>query len=40
MVNMVSITSLTLNQMKERNTDTNTNTKHLFKLLKSIDISI
>ena len=44
MINMVSIASLTLNltqnQMEEKNTDMNTNMKHLIKLLKSIDIGI
>ena len=44
MINMVSITSLTLNltlnQMKVKNTDTNTNTKCSSELLKSIDIGI
>ena len=44
MINMDLIASLTLNltpnQMKEKNTDVNTNMKHSFKLLKSIDISI
>ena len=44
MINMVSIAALTLNltpnQMKEKNTDMNINTKCSFKFLKSIDVSI
>ena len=44
MINMVSIASvalnLTPNQMKEKNTDMNTNMKCLSKLLKPTDISI
>ena len=44
MTNMVSIASLTLNltlsQMKVKSTDTNINTKHSSKLLKSIDDDI
>ena len=44
MINMVSIASQTLNltqnQMKEKNTDMNTNIKCLFKLLKAFDMDI
>ena len=44
MINMVSIAPLTLNlapnQMKVKNTDMSTNTKHSSKLLKSVDIDI
>ena len=44
MINMVLIVFLTLNltpdQIKEKNTDMNTNMKCSFKLLKTIDIGI
>ena len=44
MINMLSIVSLTLtltlNQMKEKNTDINTSMKCSFKLLKSTDVGV